>query len=73
MATETLIAKPRLIYALPTAPPIPFAARPSYPIRLVTRDLGEAYTAILWPDRLQTRTDELVREDLTSLALGTEH
>lgn len=60
MATSTVLSKARLLYALPTAPPIPFAARPTYPIRLPTRDLGEAYRATLWPGVDQTDVQQLV-------------
>ncbi|GAA5980201.1 hypothetical protein JCM10908_001573 [Rhodotorula pacifica] len=59
MATSTILSKPRLVYALPTVPPIPFAARPTYPIRLPTRDLGEAYTATLWPGAEQSASQGL--------------
>ncbi|TKA54618.1 hypothetical protein B0A53_03025 [Rhodotorula sp. CCFEE 5036] len=59
MVTSTVLSKPRLLYALPTAPPIPFAARPTYPIRLPSRDLGEAYRATLWPGAEQTDVQQL--------------
>ncbi|GAA5870174.1 hypothetical protein JCM3774_002612 [Rhodotorula dairenensis] len=63
MATSTVLQKPRLLYALPSCPPIPFAARPTYPIRLPTRDLGEAYRATLWPGAEQTGAQELAALD----------
>ncbi|GAA5869698.1 hypothetical protein JCM1840_000560 [Sporobolomyces johnsonii] len=46
--TRTASQPPRLIYSLPVRPPIPFPAHPSYPIRLPTRDLPQAYLEALW-------------------------
>ncbi|KWU45451.1 hypothetical protein RHOSPDRAFT_25243 [Rhodotorula sp. JG-1b] len=74
MATSTFLSKPRLLYALPTAPPIPFAARPTYPIRLPTRDLGEAYRATLWPGVDQTDVQQLASlEAFARLLLSLLH
>ncbi|GAA5921876.1 hypothetical protein JCM1841_000958 [Sporobolomyces salmonicolor] len=46
--TRTASQPPRLIYSLPVRPPIPFPAHPSYPVRLPTRDLPQAYLEALW-------------------------
>ncbi|GAA6001815.1 hypothetical protein JCM10207_002333 [Rhodosporidiobolus poonsookiae] len=69
-ATKTVRAKPRLVYALPTRPPIPFPAQPSYPIRPPTRDLQQAYTDALWPPATSKQPDQVVFESFARLLLA---
>ncbi|GAA5887496.1 hypothetical protein JCM6882_001429 [Rhodosporidiobolus microsporus] len=68
-ATRTL-SKPRLIYALPSRPPIPFPKHPSYPVRAPTRDLPQAYSDALWPPAESKQSEQNILESFARLLLA---
>ncbi|GAA5821376.1 hypothetical protein JCM10212_003801 [Sporobolomyces blumeae] len=65
--TTAVAVKPRLVYSLPTRPPIPFPVHPSYPIRVPTRDLGTAYLDSLWTSN---QADQVSLESFARLVLA---
>ncbi|GAA6032762.1 hypothetical protein JCM8097_000779 [Rhodosporidiobolus ruineniae] len=69
-ATRTVRSKPRLLYALPTNPPIPFPAQPSYPIAAPARDLPQAYSDALWPDTSAERSEQATLDSFARLLLA---
>ncbi|GAA6012620.1 hypothetical protein JCM11491_005456 [Sporobolomyces phaffii] len=67
MATTTATTSAKLIYSLPTRPPIAFPVHPTYPVRLPTRDLPSAYLESLWTS---TQPDQVSLESFARLVLS---